>query len=326
MTFSKVQDLRYGENPHQAAAFYRDRLSHGLSLAQAQQLQGRALSYTNLLDINAALGLVLEFPEGPACCIVKHTNPCGVGLADTLVEAFERRYEAISRKLKTIPSPWFVDFDFQPAGIRTESGQFPIVRMEWAEGCSLAQFISEHRDEPQTLLQLRDTLRDLARHLQAHDIAHGDIQPGNIIVRSASDLKLVDYDGMCVPALTMLKSAELGHPNFQHPQRAKEGIYSLEVDRFSHLVIYTALRALMAGGPALWEKYDNGDNLLFNPADFAAPAKSAVFQELSEARDPVVKKLVGTLATAAAKRLEESPLLSEVAVKPPAAKARAAKA
>jgi phosphoribosylaminoimidazolecarboxamide formyltransferase/IMP cyclohydrolase len=90
LTFSKVQDLRYGENPHQAAAFYRDRLGSGLSLAQAQQLQGRALSYTNLLDINAALGLILEFPEVHACCIVKHTNPCGVGLGDTLVEAFER--------------------------------------------------------------------------------------------------------------------------------------------------------------------------------------------------------------------------------------------
>ncbi len=90
LTFSKVQDLRYGENPHQAAAFYRDRLSHGLSLAEAQQLQGRALSYTNLLDLNAALGLVLEFPESPACCIVKHTNPCGVGLGGSLVEAFER--------------------------------------------------------------------------------------------------------------------------------------------------------------------------------------------------------------------------------------------
>ena len=90
LTYSKVQDLRYGENPHQAAAFYRDRLGGGLSLAQAQQLQGRALSYTNLLDVNAALGLVLEFPGTPACCIVKHTNPCGVGLGGTLVEAFER--------------------------------------------------------------------------------------------------------------------------------------------------------------------------------------------------------------------------------------------
>ncbi len=90
LTFTKVQELRYGENPHQAAAFYRDQLDHGLSLAQAQQLQGKALSYTNLLDVNAALGLMLEFPEAPACCIVKHTNPCGVGLGDTLVEAFER--------------------------------------------------------------------------------------------------------------------------------------------------------------------------------------------------------------------------------------------
>jgi phosphoribosylaminoimidazolecarboxamide formyltransferase / IMP cyclohydrolase len=90
LTFTKVQDLRYGENPHQAAAFYRDRLGGGLSLARAQQLQGRALSYTNLLDVNAALGLVVEFPEAPACCIVKHTNPCGVGLGGTLVEAFER--------------------------------------------------------------------------------------------------------------------------------------------------------------------------------------------------------------------------------------------
>jgi phosphoribosylaminoimidazolecarboxamide formyltransferase / IMP cyclohydrolase len=90
LAFAKVQDLRYGENPHQAAAFYRDRLDGGLSLARAQQLQGKALSYTNLLDVNAALGMVLEFRQAPACCIVKHTNPCGVGLGDTLVEAFER--------------------------------------------------------------------------------------------------------------------------------------------------------------------------------------------------------------------------------------------
>jgi phosphoribosylaminoimidazolecarboxamide formyltransferase/IMP cyclohydrolase len=90
LTFTKMQDLRYGENPHQAAALYRDHLDRSLSLAQAQQLQGKALSYTNLLDVNAALGLVREFPAAAACCIIKHTNPCGVGLGETLVEAFER--------------------------------------------------------------------------------------------------------------------------------------------------------------------------------------------------------------------------------------------
>jgi phosphoribosylaminoimidazolecarboxamide formyltransferase/IMP cyclohydrolase len=90
LTFTKMQELRYGENPHQAAVLYRDQLDRGLSLAQAQQLQGKALSYTNLLDVNAALGLVREFPAAPACCIIKHTNPCGVGLGKTLEEAFER--------------------------------------------------------------------------------------------------------------------------------------------------------------------------------------------------------------------------------------------
>jgi phosphoribosylaminoimidazolecarboxamide formyltransferase / IMP cyclohydrolase len=90
LTYTKMQELRYGENPHQAAALYRDQFDRGLSLAQAQQLQGKALSYTNLLDVNAALGLVREFPAAPACCIIKHTNPCGVGLGATLVDAFER--------------------------------------------------------------------------------------------------------------------------------------------------------------------------------------------------------------------------------------------
>jgi phosphoribosylaminoimidazolecarboxamide formyltransferase / IMP cyclohydrolase len=90
LTFTKVQDLRYGENPHQPAAFYGERFGKGLSLAQAHQLQGKGLSYTNFLDVNAALGLVLEFPETPACCIIKHTNPCGMGLGETLAEAFAR--------------------------------------------------------------------------------------------------------------------------------------------------------------------------------------------------------------------------------------------
>ncbi len=63
-------------------------------------------------------------------------------------DSLERRYDAIARKLKSIASPYFIEFDFLPGGIRTESGQFPIVRMKWADGRSLAQFISEHRDDP----------------------------------------------------------------------------------------------------------------------------------------------------------------------------------
>lgn len=91
--FEKLQDLRYGENPHQRASFYRwgGRRPHGL--AAMKQLQGKELSYNNIVDLEAAWNLVREF-EHPACTIIKHTNPCGTAEADSLPEAFVKAYEA----------------------------------------------------------------------------------------------------------------------------------------------------------------------------------------------------------------------------------------
>ncbi len=93
VTYEKVQDLRYGENPHQAAAFYRAPLSTGLSLARAKQLHGKELSYNNIQDANAALEIVEEYSE-PAAVAVKHMNPCGIGIADSLSQAFQSAYDA----------------------------------------------------------------------------------------------------------------------------------------------------------------------------------------------------------------------------------------
>jgi len=89
----KVQDLRYGENPHQRAAFYRMVGEGPGSLAYAEQLQGKELSYNNLVDMNAAWALIQEFNQ-PAAVIVKHTNPCGVAIADSLVSAYLKAYNA----------------------------------------------------------------------------------------------------------------------------------------------------------------------------------------------------------------------------------------
>src|ERR1035441_9048241 len=85
----KLMDLRYGENPHQAAALYGQR---GQGIAGAAQLQGKELSYNNLVDLDAAWQLVNEF-ERPAVAIVKHTNPCGCAEQDTLVEAYRKAFE-----------------------------------------------------------------------------------------------------------------------------------------------------------------------------------------------------------------------------------------
>jgi len=92
LSFEKVHDLRYGENPHQKAAFYRQALVPVSSLAAARKLHGKELSFNNLLDLEAALSMVREF-ERPAAAIIKHTNPCGVAVAETLVEAYRKARE-----------------------------------------------------------------------------------------------------------------------------------------------------------------------------------------------------------------------------------------
>jgi phosphoribosylaminoimidazolecarboxamide formyltransferase / IMP cyclohydrolase len=91
LTFEKVQDLRYGENPHQRGAFYSDLGSTLYSVAAARKVQGKELSFNNILDLDAAWRLVTELNE-PGCVIIKHTNPCGTGLGGTTLEAYERAW------------------------------------------------------------------------------------------------------------------------------------------------------------------------------------------------------------------------------------------
>jgi len=91
LEFSRRQELRYGENPHQQAAFYVEANVPPASLAAARQLHGKELSYNNLLDLDAALNLVREFRE-PAAVVLKHNNPCGAGIGTSLVQAFQRAY------------------------------------------------------------------------------------------------------------------------------------------------------------------------------------------------------------------------------------------
>ena len=90
--FNKVQEMRYGENPHQDAAFYVESNPAEASVSTSKQLQGKALSFNNIADTDAALECVKSFAQ-PACVIVKHANPCGVAVADNIQLAYERAYQ-----------------------------------------------------------------------------------------------------------------------------------------------------------------------------------------------------------------------------------------
>lgn len=98
LTYELQQSLRYGENPHQKAAFYRNPLGSNFSIANANKLHGKEMSYNNIQDANAALQIIKEF-KMPAAVAVKHMNPCGVGTGKTIADAFNKAYEADSTSI-----------------------------------------------------------------------------------------------------------------------------------------------------------------------------------------------------------------------------------
>ena len=93
LQYQKVQSMRYGENPHQKAAFYTESNPQKACIATATQLQGKALSYNNVADTDAALECVKSFQDSPACVIVKHANPCGVAIGENILSAYNRAFK-----------------------------------------------------------------------------------------------------------------------------------------------------------------------------------------------------------------------------------------
>ncbi|MBK8168592.1 MAG: serine/threonine protein kinase [bacterium] len=232
--------------------------------------------------VTTGLGLPLALCGGFAL-----TYTLEVGQAKFAVRCFhkqshalEQRYRAISGRLRALRSPHFLDFEFQARGIRVDGDLFPLVKMTWAAGKTLGEFLEEFHADKNVLRQVRASLRALAALLESERLAHGDVQPGNVMVSDGGrSLQLIDYDGMFVEALASLGGAELGHRNFQHPQRAA-GAWDARLDRFSFIALHCALLALETQ-PALWRQtQSDGDAVLFKANDYADPARSHLFDRL----------------------------------------------
>ena len=192
-----------------------------------------------------------------------------------------KRYAAVYRKLKQLQSPYFVEFDFQAEGVRANGGTFPVVKMAWATGVTLGEFVEANHADLRKLTNLRTALGQLATDLERMGIAHGDIQEGNLMVAAdGRRVQLIDYDGMFVPELASLGSSELGHRDYQHPRRDKTR-YDVTLDRFSFISLDLALRALCER-PSLWTTSQSGAGVIvFKANDFADPAASATLAEVS---------------------------------------------
>jgi len=206
----------------------------------------------------------------------------------------QQRYQAISEYLAKHQIPYLVNFEFIAQGILVKGEWYPILKMDWVQGVELDRYIGEYLDDSQVLLRLDRQLQELQKDLQKVGIAHGDLQHGNIMVDDQGELKLVDYDGMYVPALHGAPPLEIGHPNYQPPQRSPKD-FSDRHDDFSFAVISLSLRAL-ANEPNLWENFhEDNKNLIFRQNDFQEPELSPVFQAISNIPDDETRDLCDRL-------------------------------
>ena len=176
----------------------------------------------------------------------------------------------------------FSDFTFLEKGIVVNGKPFPIVKMEWINGLTLGEFINKYHNDSATLINLKSEIRTLQSYLYDKQIAHGDLQPGNLIVsKEGLDLKLIDYDGMFVPGLKGKKASELGHSNFQHPERNKDNFHSY-LDWFGFIQLDVSLTFLIEN-PNLWDlTYSDEEGILFRATDLTKPLESKIFFELSK--------------------------------------------
>lgn len=192
-----------------------------------------------------------------------------------------QRYAAISEATRaanrSLPRPIFVTFDYQPSGMRVEGIDVPLLKMDWGKGQTLGSFLANHYKDVGKLQRLRQALQTLSSDLQGLGIAHGDIQLGNVLVEQDGDtLTLIDYDGMFVPRLSSLQASEIGHINFQHPQRRQE-FFNARLDDFSFIALDLALRLLEAQ-PTLYERtYSDEEGVIFRGSDYADPLASQTF-------------------------------------------------
>ena len=219
----------------------------------------------------------------------------------------EQRYHLINEHLRRHSIPALASFAYEPEGILVTGRRFPILVMEWVEGLTLDVYLDEAVNRREVLLHLADEWVRLMEALRGAGVAHGDLQHGNIIVERGQ-LRLVDLDGMFVPAMSGWPACEMGHQHYQHPSR-DAALFSSSLDDFSALVVYLSLISL-AERPELWAEHHD-ENLLFTKDDFLAPARSALFAKIKEI-GAEHRKLAEALEAAALASPEATPALTEL--------------
>ncbi|MGW1716086.1 hypothetical protein [Streptomyces sp. NPDC002156] len=233
-----------------------------------------------------------------------------------------KRYAAISAALGGLGAgglsqPWPVGFDFLEQGVLVGREWYPAVKMTWIQGTGLITWIERNLGDPAALHTLADNFLAMTADLEKHGIAHGDLQHGNLLVAADGSFRLVDYDGMYVPALRGEQATENGHRNYQSPTRTAAD-FGPAMDRFSAWTIELALLAV-ATDPGLWTQLHDrhGEFLILSEADFKEPATSLAWPVLLTHPDKRVRDMASRVKSFLGRSASALPPLTPDAVRIP---------
>ena len=215
-------------------------------------------------------------------------------------------YRKIEEELEVAGTTYFTSMRyyerelFVDSSVSSES-EFPVLLMDWVEGCTMELYIREHYHDSYAMEMLCYRFCRLAAYLRSQPFAHGDVKPDNIMVSDTGTLTLIDYDGMFVPSMQGESSPTLGTEEFRHPLRTPE-LFDATIDDFALASIALSLRAIALDSQLL-DQYGAPDRLLFSASDYRDLAQSKVMQAIWRlVGDKDLCKLVGLFVLAHAEQ------------------------
>jgi serine/threonine protein kinase len=202
----------------------------------------------------------------------------------------KKRSLEISNYLENLNNAYFAGFKYIDDAVLVNGTLHPIVLMDWVDGQTLKEYINSNITNTSKILDLAEKFKEMTAYFHKENIAHGDLQHGNILIKSDGSLVAIDYDSMFIEPLNGMTDTIKGLPGYQHPTRHSNQFVNSRLDYFSELVIYLSL-LIFVDTPKLWDDYYETEDLLFSKDDFSNPSNSKLIITHLKSTNPTISEL-----------------------------------
>ena len=206
----------------------------------------------------------------------------------------KKRSSEISNYLEKLNCEYFARFKYIDDAILVNGILHPVVIMKWIDGKTLKDYIQENIYNTVKINSLSTKFRSMVKYFHQENIAHGDLQHGNILVTNAGELVVIDYDSMYIEPLEGMPDVIKGLMGYQHPKRKSNLKLNKKLDYFSELIIYLSL-IVYSDSPSLWDRYYGTEDLLFSKEDLNNPNSSKLIEDLIQSENDLISLLASKL-------------------------------